>query len=75
MPDIKPYNSLVWHVNVQARTLKLETVLGSWERLGGRGLIARILLDEVPPVCEPLGPENKLIFYSRPAGGTHALVL
>ena len=34
----------------------------SWERLGGRGLIARILLDEVNPLCDPLGPENKLIF-------------
>jgi len=34
----------------------------TWSRLGGRGLIARILLDEVPPECEPLGPKNKLLF-------------
>ena len=33
-----------------------------WEKLGGRGLLARIMLDEVPPTCEPLGPRNKLIF-------------
>ncbi|NTV37621.1 MAG: aldehyde ferredoxin oxidoreductase, partial [Anaerolineales bacterium] len=62
MPDVKPYNPQVWRVSVHTRTLKLEPVPATWERLGGRGLIARILLDEVPPECEPLGPKNKLIF-------------
>jgi aldehyde:ferredoxin oxidoreductase len=62
MPDIKPYELKVWRVSVRTRTLNLEPVPQSWERLGGRGLIARILLDEVPPECEPLGPKNKLIF-------------
>jgi aldehyde:ferredoxin oxidoreductase len=62
MPKIKPYESLIWRVNVHTRTLKKEPVPGSWERLGGRGLIARILLDEVPPDCEPLGPKNKLLY-------------
>lgn len=52
----------IWRVNVRTRTLNLEPVPPSWERLGGRGLIARILLDEVPPECEPLGPKNKLLF-------------
>jgi aldehyde:ferredoxin oxidoreductase len=40
----------------------MEPVPESWERLGGRGLVARILLDEVDPHCDPLGPSNKLIF-------------
>ena len=52
----------IWRVSVRDQSLKKETVPGSWERLGGRGLTARILLDEVPPECEPLGPKNKLIF-------------
>lgn len=52
----------VWRVNVRTRTLTREPVPPAWERLGGRGLIARILLDEVPPECEPLGPQNKLLF-------------
>lgn len=52
----------VWRVNVRTRTLTREPVPPAWERLGGRGLIARILLDEVPPECEPLGPYNKLLF-------------
>lgn len=52
----------IWRVNVRKRTLDREPVPETWERLGGRGLIARILLDEVPPECEPLGPKNKLLF-------------
>ena len=56
------YKSQVWRVNVRERSLKQESVPDSWQRLGGRGLLARILLDEVDATCEPLGSENKLIF-------------
>src|SRR5512147_720424 len=52
----------VWRVNVGERSATIEPAPAGWERLGGRGLTARILLDEVPPACEPLGPYNKLIF-------------
>ncbi len=52
----------IWRVNVRTQTLTKEPVPVAWERLGGRGLLARILLDEVEPTCEPLGPKNKLIF-------------
>ena len=52
----------VWRINVQEQSLAKEPVPESWEGLGGRGLIARILVDEVDPKCDPLGPENKLIF-------------
>jgi aldehyde:ferredoxin oxidoreductase len=38
-----------------------EPVLPVYEHLGGRGLIARLLLEEVPPTCDALGPHNKLI--------------
>jgi aldehyde:ferredoxin oxidoreductase len=61
-PNPKPYQLRVWRVNVKTRSLNLEPVPTSWERLGGRGLVARFLLDEVPATCEPLGPYNKLIF-------------
>ncbi|HEY69044.1 MAG TPA: aldehyde ferredoxin oxidoreductase [Anaerolineae bacterium] len=54
--------SRVWRADVEAKTVKIQPVPDSWERLGGRGLIARILLDEVPPACDPLGSENKLIW-------------
>jgi aldehyde:ferredoxin oxidoreductase len=40
--------------------------------LGGRGLGARILMDEVPEGCDSLGPENRLIFAMGPLAGTFA---
>jgi len=52
----------VWRVNVRNQTLKLEPVPEPWQRLGGRGLLARILLDEVDAQCDPLEAGNKLIF-------------
>jgi len=63
-PGVKmaEYKSQVWRVNVREQTLKREPVPDSWKRLGGRGLSARILLDEVDAKCDPLGPGNKLIF-------------
>lgn len=56
------YNPQIWRVNVREQTLRQESIPDSWKRLGGRGLIARILLDEVDAKCDALGPENKLIF-------------
>ncbi|PIZ25511.1 MAG: aldehyde ferredoxin oxidoreductase, partial [Chloroflexi bacterium CG_4_10_14_0_8_um_filter_57_5] len=55
-------DQFIWRVNVCTQTLTREPVPESWQRLGGRGLSARILLDEVEPACDPLGPRNKLIF-------------
>jgi aldehyde:ferredoxin oxidoreductase len=54
--------SLVWRVNVREKSLVQQPIPESWIHLGGRGLVARILVDEVPAICEPLGAYNKLIF-------------
>ena len=56
------YRSEVWRVNVRKQTLTRQPVPESWQRLGGRGLVARALLDEIDARCDPLGRENKLIF-------------
>ncbi len=56
------YKPQIWRVNVREQTLKREPVPETWQRLGGRGLIARILVDEVDAKCDPLGAGNKLIF-------------
>jgi aldehyde:ferredoxin oxidoreductase len=53
---------LVWRANVSNKTVTTEPLPESWQGLGGRALIPRILLDEVPPLCDPLGPFNKLIW-------------
>jgi aldehyde:ferredoxin oxidoreductase len=56
------YKSQVWRVNVREQSLKREPIPQTWQRLGGRGLLAQILVDEVDAKCDPLGAENKLIF-------------
>nr|MDO8082778.1 aldehyde ferredoxin oxidoreductase family protein [Candidatus Freyarchaeota archaeon] len=40
--------------------------------LGGSGLAARILYDELKPGIDPLGPKNKLVFATGPLTGTKA---
>lgn len=38
--------------------------------IGGSGMAARILYDEVPPAVDPLSPKNILIFVTGPVTGT-----
>jgi len=44
----------------------------SWYRtyFGGSAVVAYYLLKEVPTDCDPLGPENRLIFATGPLTGT-----
>jgi len=37
---------------------------------GGRGIVAHYLLREVPPECDPLGPDNILVFAASVLTGT-----
>ena len=52
----------IWRANTKSQTFSIEETPKSWERLGGRGLSAKIMLNEVDPECDPMGPKNKLIF-------------
>ncbi|MBK7448583.1 MAG: aldehyde ferredoxin oxidoreductase [Anaerolineales bacterium] len=52
----------IWRINTRSQKLTRESIPETWQRLGGRGLIARIMVDEVDAKCDPLGPGNKLIF-------------
>jgi aldehyde:ferredoxin oxidoreductase len=42
------------------------------ELYAGRALSSKVIADEVPPLCDPLSPENKLIFATGFLGGTLA---
>ncbi|WP_455367331.1 aldehyde ferredoxin oxidoreductase family protein [[Eubacterium] cellulosolvens] len=42
--------------------------------LGGRGLAAKILYDELKPQIDPLGPENKLVYTAGPFAGSGFLL-
>ena len=43
------------------------------EFIGGGGLAAKYMLDEVPADCDPLGPENNLIFSLGPLTASGAI--
>lgn len=60
----------ILRVNLQNNTIESKLASEEWKALGGRALISRILLDEVDPTCNPLGPNNKLIVAPGLLGGT-----
>ncbi|MDH3943363.1 MAG: aldehyde ferredoxin oxidoreductase [Anaerolineae bacterium] len=51
----------IWRINLRTRSLSRESVPPSWRSIGGRALLARILLDELDPTCDPLSPSSKLV--------------
>jgi aldehyde:ferredoxin oxidoreductase len=58
-------------IKVNMTTKEITTVENpDYRLLGGRALSARILLDEVPPNCEPLGAKNKLVIAPGLLAGT-----
>ncbi len=57
-------------VNMSEQTVKVEDVPQDYVGLGGRGLTSIMINNEVPPTCDPLGPENKLIFAPGLLSGT-----
>lgn len=59
-------------VNMNDKSLAYEDVKQEYQLFGGRGLIARILNDEVDAMCDPLGEENKLIVCTGLLTGTMA---
>jgi aldehyde:ferredoxin oxidoreductase len=56
-------------VDMNNLQVRWESVPGNYEKLGGRALIAKLLLEEIPATCDPLGPHNKLIFSPGLLGG------
>lgn len=49
-----------------------EEVPEEYKALGGRGLTSKIVSDEVPPNCHPLGPKNKIVIAPGIVTGTSA---
>jgi aldehyde:ferredoxin oxidoreductase len=62
-------------IRVNMSDLKVETeeVPEGYLLLGGRGLIAKIMNNEVPPACDPWGRYNKLIIATGFFSGTGAV--
>lgn len=51
----------VLRINTKTKELKTGSLIDEWKYFGNRGLVAKILTDELDPKCDPLGPDNKLI--------------
>ncbi len=58
-------------VDMSRQSIRFEDVPKPYLGLGGRSLTATIINTEVPPKCDPLGAENKLIFAPGLLSGTN----
>ncbi len=59
-------------VNMNDRTYKVEELPQAYKYLAGRALTSTLVADEVPPLCHPLGPSNKIVFSPGIVTGTTA---
>ena len=66
------YTGKVLRVDLTGKTFAEEPLPVDVARdfIGGAGFTVKYLFDEVPADCDPLGPENKLIFAPGPFTGT-----
>lgn len=64
--------STILRINTREKTHSFEEAGGDLTYLGGRALTSRLLLNEVPPTCHPLGKSNKLIVSPGLLSGTAA---
>src|SRR5665647_544925 len=62
----------ILRVSLNNETISTENLPAQWNYLGGSALVAKILNKEIEPLCDPLGPENKLIVACGPLAGTRA---
>jgi aldehyde:ferredoxin oxidoreductase len=62
----------ILRVSMNNQKVSFENLPSDWIYLGGSALISKLLNKEVPPLCDPLGPENKLIVTCGPLAGTRA---
>jgi aldehyde:ferredoxin oxidoreductase len=59
-------------VNMTDQSYKIEGIPEAYKYLAGRAMTSTLVADEVPPLCHPLGPNNKLVFSPGIVTGTPA---
>ncbi len=59
-------------VNTRKKTFSFEELPSDYAGLGGRALTSKMILDEVPATCHPLGKSNKLVFAPGILAGSPA---
>ena len=58
-------------IDMTSKSIKVEDVPEKYQKMGGRGLTSVMINTEMPAGCDPLGPENKLIFAPGLLSGTN----
>ena len=58
-------------INLRTKKTTYESAPDEYLKTGGRGLIAKIMLKEVDPKCDPLGRDNKIIIANGLLTGTN----
>ena len=68
----KGYWGKILRVNLSTREISVDEHDEKFYRtyLGGKGIVAHYLMKEVPPGCDPLGPDNILVFAASILTGT-----
>ena len=56
-------------INMSSATVSEEDFKAEYLGIGGRGLVARVAVEELDPRCDPLGPGNKLILATTAFAG------
>jgi aldehyde:ferredoxin oxidoreductase len=66
------YTGRILHVDMTAQTTRVQELEPEFltKYLGGIGLATRLLYDNTPAGCDPLGPENALCFANSAFAGT-----
>ncbi len=57
-------------VNMTEGTVQMEALAPEYAPMGGRALTSAIVAREVPPLCHPLNPNNKLVVAAGLLAGT-----
>jgi aldehyde:ferredoxin oxidoreductase len=60
----------ILRIDMATGTITNEDTEPAFTGMGGRGLTSFFVDKEVPPMCDPLGPENRLIFAPGYLSGT-----
>ncbi len=64
--------SKIYRVNMTEKKVSVEDVPEKYAQLGGRSLTSRVVSEEVPAACHPLGPYNKIVIAPGILAGTVA---
>jgi aldehyde:ferredoxin oxidoreductase len=66
------YNGRILRVNLSTGKISVEPLSEAHaaKYLGGRGLVAKILFDEVEAGIDPLSPDNKIVYATGPFAAT-----